>query len=72
MNKPLVCLSLITVVLLLGGCGDGATNESNGAIPGMAAASPGIIHTSNPLTQQLTDDEFNTLDDIDQYRVANN
>lgn len=71
MNKPSVFLSSFTVAVLLSGCGDGATNESNGAVPGVAAASAGIIQTSNRLTKRLTDDEFNALDDIEQYRVAN-
>ena len=71
MNKSTLYLSCIAITALLSACAETTSTDNDEAPSSPAAALPGIIETDNPLTQQLTDIEFNTLDDIDQYRVAN-
>ena len=64
-------LSLILSTGLLAACGDGSFENNGNASPIVAAANPGIINSNNPLIARIKNDEFNAIDSIEQYRVAN-
>lgn len=68
LNKNSIAVLAISNTLLLGACGQGADTSSSGF---GAPAAASYVQPSSPLTARLTDDAFNALDEVEQYRVAN-
>lgn len=71
MKKSRGCIACLTFTFFLGACGEGTQKQADFAEPQIEAAKPGIIQTNNPLTQKITDDDFNDLNPVEQYRIAN-
>ena len=72
-----IAFVFVFVTLLLSACGEGVGGDSadsavqNNFQPAAAQPTPGIIQSSHSLTRALSDDEFNSLSAVEQYRVAN-
>ncbi len=76
LNKQTFTSLVLGATLCLSGCGEGPNDGGNAAVTTGAALPapgevPGLVQSSHQLTRPLTNDEFNNLTAVEQYRIAN-